>query len=260
MITPRIEKAILSGWATYQKVNHAFGSFGSVTIPKGHTVIILDVKWNHFFNTFRSRNPLDTTLKDLLKYSEYTLKIDGKKSCNYLIFKNRMDFKVLKPDLTISINTSFMDLGESLQFIFPQHPQPIQQDVFFVCENYINLSVTRNEFINDNNSDYTTLNPKANQHATPSGLGNLDVTKNLNSKSISGANKYIYQPPNKVNAEPNTVGTEPQTMQSYTQPLDKNSGMSKLDANSNLIYFNYPLIEIGYVIFNNNDFDKIMNQ
>ena len=259
MITPRIEKAILSGWATYQKVNHAFGTFGSVTIPKGHTVIILDVKWNHFYNTFRGRNPQDTTLKDLFKYSEYTLKIDGKKSCNYMIFKNRIDFKILKPDLTININTSFKDISDGLQYLFPQHPQPIQQDVFFVCENYINLTVTRNEFINNNNSDYTTLNPKANQTDTPSGIADLNVTKNLKSESIAGA-KYMYMPPNKVNAEPNTLGVEPQTMQSYTQPIDENSIMSKLEENSNTIYFNYPLIELGYVIFNNNDFDKIMNQ
>ena len=259
MITPRIEKAILSGWCTYQKVNHAFSTFGSVTIPKGHTVIILDVKWNHFFNTWKNDRQDETTLKDLMKYSEYTLKIDGKKSKNYLIFKNRIDFKVLKPDLTISINTSFKDIADGMQYIFPQHPQPIQQDVFFVCENYIKLTITRNEYINDINTDYTTLNPVANEAPTPSGVKNIDVLKNFLGKSIAGQ-KFIYRPPNNQNANPNTLGTEPQTMQSYTQPIDQNSGMSKPDANSNTIYFNYPLVELGYIIFNNNDFDKIMNQ
>lgn len=258
MITPRIEKAILAGWCTYQKVNHAFSTFGSVTIPKGHTVIILDVKWNHFFNPSKERQN-DTTLKDLMKYSEYTLKIDGKKSKNFLIFKNRIDFKVLKPDLSININTSFKDLGESLNFIFPQHPQPIQQDVFFVCENYINLTITRNEYINDISTDYTTLNPLANETPIPTGVSNLRLLKNFLAKSIAGL-KFMYRPPSNQNANPNTLGTEPQTMQSYTQPIGTNSGMSNPEENSATIYFNYPLVELGYIIFNNNDFDKIMNQ
>jgi len=259
MITPRIEKAILSGWCTYQKVNHAFSTFGSVTIPKGHTVIILDVKWNHFFNTWKNDRQDETTLKDLMKYSEYTLKIDGKKSKNYLIFKNRIDFKVLKPDLTISINTSFKDIADGMQYIFPQHPQPIQQDVFFVCENYIKLTITRNEYINDVTTNFAALNPVANESSLPSGVKQLKLLKNFLGKSIA-LNKFLYRPPNNENANPNTLGTEAQTMQSYTQPIDDNSGMSQPEANSNLIYFQFPLVEIGYIIFNNNDFDKIMNQ
>ena len=259
MITPRIEKAILSGWATYQKVNHAFGSFGSVTIPKGHTVIILDVKYNHFWNPLKKE--FDTlTLADLFHYSEYTLKIDGKKSLNYLIFKNIMDFKLLDPTISIDVNapiSTYRDIF--LKHFFPIHSQPIQQDVFFVCENYINLTVSRNEFINNITTDYTTLNPKANQQATPQGLGNLNVLKTFKGNSIAGT-PFNYQPPNRVNAETLTLAVESQTMESYTQPLDVNSVFRNPAGDKNYLYYNYPLIEIGYIIFNNNDFDKIATQ
>ena len=196
----------------------------------------------------------------LFRYSEYTLKIDGKKSLNYLIFKNRIDFKVLDPTLVIDVQAQINTYVDKLKkYVFPQHPQPIQEDVFFVCENYINLSVTRNEYINDITTDFSTLNPKANQPIIPQGLGNLSVLKTLKGNSINGL-KYNYQPPNKVNAEPLTLAVENQTMQSYTQPLDKGSVFSDPKGNSDYIYFQYPLVELGYVIFNNNDFDKIMNQ
>lgn len=257
MITPRIEKAILSGWATYQKVNHAFGSFGSVTIPKGHTVIILDVKYNHFWNPLKNES---LTLAEIFKYSEYTLKIDGKKSLNYLIFKNIMDFKLLDPTIVIDVNEPISTYSDNfLKYFFPIHSQPIQQDVFFVCENYINLTVSRNEFINRITTDYTTLNPKANQQNTPQGLGNLNVLKTFKGNSITGT-PFNYQPPNRVNAQTLTLAVENQTMESYTQPLDVNSVFGNPENDKNYLYYNYPLIEIGYIIFNNNDFDKIATQ
>jgi len=196
----------------------------------------------------------------LMQLSEYTLKIDGKKSCNYLIFKNRMDFKILKPDLTISINTSFKDLADNLQYIFLQHPQPIQQDVFFVCENYVNLTVTRNAYVRNVATDYAVIAPQANQSPTPYSIGNQPIVKNLRADAIGGGTNYVYRPPNRINAEPNTLGTFGQMMESYTQPIDQFSVMSNVPANSKTLYFQFPLVEIGYIIFNNNDFDKIMNQ
>ncbi len=160
MITPRLEKAILSGWATYQKYNHAFGSFGSVAIPKGHLAIIVDVKWNHFFNSFQFENEGLTTLKELLRYSEYTLKLDCKKSKNYLIFKNQIKFMITNPTVSIDLDGTLASQADNIKkFFFPQHPQPIQQDVFFVCEEYILYCVEYNDVIFYYEKLYTFYRP-----------------------------------------------------------------------------------------------------
>lgn len=262
MITPRIEKALLSGWATYQKVTHAFSSFGSITIPKDHTVIILDVTWNHFWNSYKIGEEGETTLADLFRLSEYCLRIDGKKSKNFLIYKNQMDFKVLDPTISIDVNQSLAQLQaeDKIKYIFPRHPQPIQKDVFFVCEQYINLTLTRNSYVRNVQTDYTLLNPAANQLNEPYGVQNLQVVKSLQADAIGGLRNYLYRPPGKLNSEPVPFPANDQTMFSYTQPTEQSSVFTQPGANDNFLFYKFPLVEIGYIIFNNNETDKIMNQ
>lgn len=259
MITPRIEKAILSGWATYQKVNHAFSSFGGVVIPKGKTAIILDVKWNHFFNPYQDEFR-KATLHELQKYSEYQLKIDGNKSTNFLIFKNIIDFIITSPTASIDMNLDFGSQTDTFKkFVQFKHSLPIQQDVFFVCENYINLTITRNQFINNIATDFQPLNPVANQAPVPYGVGQQNLLTSQRSQSIGGI-QWVYTPPNNPNAAPNTfAGIDLQT-QSYTQPYDKESLLHNTKDEEDYIYFANPLVELGIVIFNSNDFDKIANQ
>lgn len=262
MITPRIEKAILSGWATYQKVSHSISSFGSITIPKDHTVIILDITYNHFWNSYQIGKENETTLADLFRLSEYQLQIDGKKSKNFLIFKNIMDFKILNPTIDIDVNATIQQLTieDKIKYIFPLHAQPIIKDVFFVCEQYINLTVTRNCFVKNIQTDYAPLNPVANQSGEPSGIGGIAVVKNLRADAILGADNYLYRPPNKQNSEPNTFGANDQTMFSYSQPYDQSSVFTDPLPDDNFLLYKFPLIEIGYVIFNNNETDRILNQ
>lgn len=258
MITPRLEKAILAGWANFKVLNHAFGSFGSVTIPKDNLVIITHVKWNHFFNTYRTENFNQTSLQDLYRYSEYQLKIDGFKSKNFLIFKNQMEFKIMDPTLKIDVTAPISSYIDNFKkYFFPQHPQPIIQDVFFVCEDYIKLTISRNEYINNINTDFTTLNPKVNEDVLPTGVGNVNVLKNAEMNSIGGS-KMTYSPPNRINAQPSSFNN-PQTMETYSQPYDKNSFMANIKGNSDIQYFTNPLVELGIVTFNKNYFDQIMN-
>lgn len=262
MITNRIEKAILSGWATYQKVAHSFSSFGSITIPKDHTVIILDITWNHFWNSYKIGKEGQTTLADLFRLSEYQLKIDGKKSKNFLIFKNKINLQILDSTISIDVNTPIQQLiaEDKLKYILPNHSNPIQKDVFFVCEEYINLTVTRNSYVRNIATDYAPLNPSANQNVEPSGIGGVSVVKNLQADAIGGLKNYLYRPPNKQNSEPNSFGANDQTMFSYSQPYDQTSVFTNVNSNDNFLFYKFPLIEIGYVIFNNNETDKILNQ
>ncbi len=264
MITPRIEKAILSGWATYRKINHAFSQFGSIAIPKGHTAIILDVSWHHFVDI----EPRPTTrgwkqtLANLQKYSEYQLKIDGKKSINFLEYRNIFKFVLTNPNLAIDVTAPFDTYEEDLaKYILPIHSQPIQKDVFFVCENYINLSITKNVFINNITNDYNILNPVANQQAAPNGVKNNSLLTAINFQSPFG-DEYQLIPVLKPNAEP--IGILPpsnnQIIENYNHPINEESALSNTGVNPPYLFNKTPLIELGIVIFNSNDFDRIANQ
>ena len=264
-LTGRIEKAILSGWATYRKINHSFGSFGSIAIPKGHTAIILDVSWNHFFDLkFPEQGaPWNVTIGDLIKYSQYQLKIDGKKSVNFLEYNNIIKLQNLNPNLVIDANEPFQNyIDNLLRYIIPIHSQPTLKDVFFICENYKNLTKTKNVFINKRNTNYNGLNPLADQQPEPNGLGNSEVILEAIMESPTG-NKFKIIPPTQRNAQPLILPTPPNNfvVENYTHPIEpKQSNLSNFKGNFPYFYNTQPLIELGIVIFNSNDFDKIANQ
>jgi hypothetical protein len=263
MITPRIEKAILSGWATYRKINHAFSSFGSIAIPKGHTAIILDISWHHFIDVSPKPefSPWLETLENLQKYSEYQLKIDGKKSLNYLEYRNIFKFVITNPRLAIDITEPFSAYELILnKYILPIHSQPIQKDVFFVCENYINLSITKNVYINNVNDNYTQLNPKANQPPTPNGLGNLPVTTAANFFDPLAEGYQLIPTLRENTGGPYVAPIGDQIIENYNHPISKVGNLSTIVGNQPFLYNKTPLIELGIVIFNSNDFDKIANQ
>ena len=121
------------------------------------------------------------------------------------------------------------------------------------------MTISRNEFINNIKTDYAPLNPAANEQPIPQGIKPLDVVKNATMESPSAGITIMQRPPGQKNADPNTLGTPQQTMESYTQPYEKNL-LTNLPKNSNTIYYQFPLVELGVVIFNSNDFDKIANQ
>lgn len=257
MLSTRLEKAILAGWATYRTVNHAFGSFGSVTIPKDHLAIVTSVKWNHFMNPITDR--LDTLKwSDLFKYCEYQLKIDGNKSVNFLQFRNIFEFRFSDPSISFNM-TENVNVDTVKKYLVPINNNPIQQDVYFVCEKFINISITRNTYINNISTDFQNLNPVAAQKDAPVGLANQNVLTTANMASSTG-DKMTYSPVLYPNAKPVGVTIEPQNMETYTQPISKDSLLQNPKGDNNpLIYYQYPLIELGVVVFNKNYQDKIMN-
>lgn len=255
MLSTRLEKAILAGWATYRTMNHAYGSFGSITIPKDHMAIVTRVKWNHFLNPPKTEH---LTWRELFKYNEYQLKIDGKKSINFLQFRNKFDFKITNPTLQIDLSTR-INVDDFNRYILPIAQQPILEDVYFVCEDYINLTITRNVYINSISTDFKPLNPKANQPPPPVGLGTLNVLTSLEGTS-PGSDTYTYTPVTFPNAKPITVPINPQHMETYTQPISKDSLLTDVKGEvNNLINYQTPLIELAIVIFNCKYQDKIMN-
>ena len=262
MITPLLEKAIAKGQATYSKFTHAMGMFSSVPIPDGKTVIITDVKWNHFLNPYT--NDPNTSIKDVFKFNEYQLKVDGKKSLNIMHFRNTVNM-ILGITQIYDWAGPFGDIitDPFSPFFFPD--PPILQDVFFICEEYIKLTVSRNVFMDTSSStgNYGLLNGSVAEQPMPNGVANEPVLKRLQMNTAAPIATMYYTPPgNKYAGLSNPAGDR--NTQSYQQDINALSQIYAPDtgatAQMGFPYISQPLVELGLVTINTNHFDNLANQ
>lgn len=257
MLTPVLEKAILNGWATFRIYNHAFSNFGRIIIPDNSTVIITHVKWYPFFNPAYSDERLaNMKWRDFFKYNEFQLKINAKKSVNYLIFRNEFDYQWTTP---ININLDERVNPTSIKnFLLIMQRRPITTHVYFKCEQYIKLTLQRNTFINKITDTNGALSPKTDEQDPQIGLQGVKLLLNTEMSSFNG-NTQHYVMGNYQDANLNGAITN-QTMESnYMQGFaDKDSKFSPFDK-SLQPYQTHPLVEIGYVVINSNKFDLLQN-
>lgn len=256
-LTPHLENAILQGWATFRIINHAFANFSKIEIPNNATVIITHVKWYPFLNPInKGGNPKGFTYRQLFEYNEHTLKIDGKKSTNFLVFRNEFDYKWTKQGIDFSLDEE-INLDTLKSFFLPLQKRPIHTDVYFICEEYIKLTATRNAFIDKLNTNYGILNPRMAEQPPQVGMQGVTTLLNVEMNSLGGRQQQ-YVPPTYKGASMTTPPT-PQTIESYMQGIDPDfSTYDTLDF-LNFPYHTQPLIEIGMVVVNNNNFNKLKN-
>jgi hypothetical protein len=290
MIPAHLERAILHGFADFRTISHAFSTFGTIDIPNNATVVITQIKWYPFLNPikkFQADGSSATTWRDLFKYIEYQLKIDGKKSKNYLQYKNeftwqwfgsadRGTFNGIFDPLTGAFNGSFVGVDFQLDDIInyqseiwknflPIMHAPIIQDVYFVCEEYIKLTVTRNVFVEQVNTIYGLLQPPANEPPTPNGVQNVNLLQRAEMISPGGQTQFYW--PAGIDDNGNDINT-PRKLENYTQDIDPAfSSISDMQTSPMIFelparfpYHSLPLVEISLVTINNNYFDKIKNQ
>ena len=257
MLTPLLEKAILNGWATFRIHNHAFSNFGRIIIPENSTVIITHVKWYPFFNpAFDNERLIRMTWREFFKYNEFQLKINAKKSVNFLIFRNEFDYQWTTPtniNLDERIDTDLIK-----NYLLIMQRRPITTHVYFKCEQYIKLTLQRNTFINKITDANGALSPKTDEQKPQVGLEGVKILLNTEMQSFNGnVQNYVmgnYQDANLNGAITNQT-MEANYMQGFADPDSIFSPFEK----SLQPYQTHPLVEIGYVVVNSNKFDTLQN-
>lgn len=259
MIPYHLERAIMNGVATYSKHTHAMGMYGNFTIPQGKLVIIIDIKWHNFINPYKNAAML---MKEWLKFNEYQMKIDGKKSVNYMTYRNNFSYysnllNSVQPDSQIA--TAFVN------GFFTPNP-PVIQDVYFVCEEFIKITISRNVYLDSFTSNYGVPSQKAAQEKAPNGVQNVPVLKRVEMKSSAPLSMH-YTPPGNIDAGL-TNPTGGRNYESYAQDLDPDTVgfLSQIyppetgfNAVVNQPTLTQPLVEFGVVTINSNEFDKLAN-
>lgn len=259
MITPLLEKAILSGKAKFQIHNHAQSNWGRILIPRNSTVIITHIKWYPFYNFKWYEFGPALTWREFFKFNEYQLKVDGKKSINYFVYRNSYDFKWMmfnNPEFPgIDLNSTF-NQEIANQYMLPLQAHPIHTDVFLICEEYVKLTLTNNVF-NSSFAFQAPLNPSAAQQPPPSGLEGvaIQLRNDMSSptgqlqKYVNGSNEdaYIVTPTNRTHTA------------NYIQDIDANFSTFVPMNDLASPYQQSPLVEFGYVTINTNDFNNLQN-
>lgn len=266
MITPLLEKAIIKGEASYKRYAHAFGSFGAIPVPDNALMIITDIKWFPFLDPVPVFNPVITppTWRRLFRFNEYQLKIDGNISKNYLQFRNEFKFEwfgaidpAIQPDLDFIVDPSILQ-----KYFLPVQGRPIIENVFFPCERFIKLTITRQAYIENIAEIVGLLETNANEQPAPEGVQDVNVLKRADLTS-AGGQKYFYYPPSFPYAA-NSV-TSGRKKEAYTHDIDKDySPIQKIGTLTTLLTSDFifqctPLVELGIVTINKAYFDKIKN-
>lgn len=271
MITPLLEKAIGQGKAYYTKYTHAFSTFGSLTIPDDTTIIITDIKWNHFFSA--RTNSGSETIRDVIRNNEFQLKIDGNKSINYMTYRNKIHLNLFNPTVAatygeISLDTPVAELysgsgGSGVACGLFELGNPIIQDVFFICQKFIKLTVTRNAYGDATSlGNVGILNTTANEQVPPNGVAGVNLLLSARLDTPAPPTQQVIAPPNRVNAN---VTTTARLHENYVQDINGTYSILYSPFNAGLLqtlnvpFATSPLVELGLVIINSNHFDKLMN-
>lgn len=269
IVTDRLEKLILQGKASYNVFNHAFGMFGSIPLPPEQIAIITNIVWYPFINPIKDLNStFAMTYEELFNYFEYQLKIDGKKSKNYHQFRNVINWRTTDPNFAFQM-TEVVDTNTLRKNFMFMASHPIQIGTYQICEERINLTVSRNAMVQKIASVYSTVNAHANEQNQPNGVQNIDVILNLDMADFQG-NQQRYNPPNLTN---NNQPLTPNSINNYYQQFHKKTNLgynSQLTDIQDMAYnvgslFNiqplagFPLVTVGYVLINKNAFDLLMN-
>lgn len=149
--------------------------------------------------------------------------------------------------------------GAMRPYIQPE--RPIIQDVFFICEEFINITISRNIFINDYpGTVYGLLQPVANQKPAPNGVGNVPVLLNLVMRDVA-TDTMNYVPAKNINA--GVTAPINRNMESYTQDIAQLSQIydpsTGFNASIGFPYLTNPLVEFGLVIINTNKWNDLIN-
>ena len=266
-----LEKLILQGKASYNVFNHAFGMFGAIPLPPEQVAIVTQIEFTPFINPIKSLGMPPMTYGELFNYLEYQLKIDGKKSQNYHVFRNPFKWKLTDNTFNFRMDTEIVRDDLKNKFCFIASP-PIMVNTYQVCEERINLTISRNSMVYrmDDSLTYGPINNKANEQNAPNGVFNVPTINRLNMFNVD-LNNQNYFPPSIENANapviPNSIqnyfqGNHPQTPQSFNSQI---SNIQDLDDVCHPFLYpinplvSFPLVKIGYVLVNKNAFDALIN-
>jgi len=162
MITPILEKLILSGEAIVKVHNHGVSGVGTITVPDGKTIIITQIIWNPFIDV------KDTATKNYSIFNEsgsflHTLKMRNKQDRHAYTFRDTLKST---PYITDTLT------GKTSNIFHAERPTVI--DTFLKFNGEVQIDVSRGRDYSRWNVTHGLLPSVSNEPTAREGYGTVD--------------------------------------------------------------------------------------
>lgn len=256
MIPQELERLILRGKAVYSVHTHAWSMFGSIPVPPDKLVVITHIKWNYFINPYENADTA-SSVRNSCRMNEYQLKIESSKSKTFLQYRNGVG---ISPLVGGAVTSNWSTLINFRPWPF-EITQPDYKHVYIICADYINLTISRNCFIETFASNNGALSQSADQESPPNGVNNVTLIRRMTLNSKTPATMW-NTPAGDSNAGLATPGNR--NTQSYTQDIDPTYSQiyppdSGVCQTIGFPYVTNPCVEFGLVTINSNEYNNLIN-
>lgn len=223
MISPLLEKLLLTGKAK-NKIHHlAFGMFSQLVIPKDSFIVIHKIYWHGFLNQ-KNENIYSMSWKKFLRDNEYQLKIKPDKDQPiYYIMRNEVNFDYFNyfdPAAALKMLNDPITDAIYDDYILMMPKKPVIFDTWVSAYDTINFTISRNS-MEPGGVNFAPVNNYANENNNPYGINGQNVL--LDVKLIgSNGNTETYNPPGvQPSHPPIALPVAPDNTTNYFQSYDK---------------------------------------
>lgn len=220
MITPILERLLLTGKAKNRVYNFAWGMFSQLQVPEDSFIVIHKIIWHGFINP-KFEDVYSMTWKQFFQFNEYQLKIKAdKEQPFYYILRNEINFirtNSAPLDLSSPINSATFDRD-----ILLTPKKPVIIDTWIPSYTFLNFTISRNVLL-PSSGNFGLVNQYANEQDNPNGINGQLVVLDLNLQGANGTTTNI-NPPNVQTTHPPIPTVPNDNTENYFQLLDKQSG------------------------------------
>lgn len=267
MITPTLEKLLLTGKAKNKLLNFSIGMFNQLIIPDDSFIVIHKIYWHGFLNQ-KDENIYNMSWKQFFRDCEYQLKVKPDKDQPlYYIMRNEVnfDFFGLDPAAPLKLLNSTINDAQYDDYILMTPKKPVIFDTWISAYESVNFTLSRNS-LEAAGDTFQPVNNFANEQPPPYGINGQNVLLDVKLVGSNG-NSQFYTPPNNKTTHPPIIGTDPTNTENYFQSLDKPNGLGNNGSFINnplsagrLKYSDYvtsPLLSFEYVEIRKNNLGNI---
>lgn len=226
MITPILEKWLLTGHAK-NKIHHiGYGMFSQIQIPDDSFIVIHKIYWNGWLNQ-KLENIYDMSWKQFFQFTEYALKIQSdKESPMYYQMRNEVNFQYFwngDPTSVLKLMNAPINDAQFDDYILLTPKKPVIFDTFITAYDYLNFTIYRNSLL-PAAATFAPVNNKANEKPIPDGVAGSNVLLNCTLLGTNGTTTTI-NPPSVLTSKPPIATVPTDNTQNYHQSLDKDNAV-----------------------------------
>lgn len=184
-----LQKLVLKGKAESRTLSCYGANFYALEIPSKQTIVVTQIDWFPFVNI----PDVSNTIRDLMRFNQYQLKLADDKSSNFLHFVNDFNLTSLDNSGSTTVNDTF---ASAEKYLILTGGAMRSIPCYLVYQQELRIALTKLDPTIDPNTVTTTLAPSSKEQKAPQGIKDLNQTVKISSTVVN------YVPPVYPNNSP----------------------------------------------------------